>query len=206
VGKEDIVNLYTGMLFIHIGSATVLVGSSIASPFIIGALRRADDVREVSVWVDFARRTTRANPVAALFLLASGVYLASAGWWGSPWMALSGLLFLVNAGYAARLLHAELQGIERSATLLAAGPVTPALDRLRWSERLDLGADILLGADIAALFLMVNKPTPAISVAVATLGIGGAFVRRTLRRLGKVERPRAARVGAAEGVAGRDDL
>jgi len=179
------VNFYSSVLFVHVGAATVLVSSSIAAPFIVGAMRRAGSVGEIATWLDHERRMVRANPAAALVLLLSGAYLTSAGWWGSGWLAVSMALFVLNAAYAARVVAAESQRIGRAAEMTPEGPVPPALDAVRWSERLDWGADILLGADVAAMFIMINKPTPLVSIVVATLGVGSALVRRTLRRRSK---------------------
>ncbi|MBK9001124.1 MAG: DUF2269 family protein [Myxococcales bacterium] len=184
-------NVYSSVVFLHIASASVLIGSSLSSQFVRDALRRARTVREVAGWLDFERRSTRANPIAAMTLLATGLYLGSAGWWTSGWFVVSVVLFVFSAAWAVRVVVTELGLIGRAAAEASDGPVPAALDELRWSERLDLAADALLGADAAALFLMVTKPGPAGAIGVAALGLGAAFAARLVRR-----RTRATASGA----------
>lgn len=175
-------NVYSSVVFLHVASATVLIGSSLSSQFVRDALRRARSVPEVAGWLDFERRSTRANPIAAMTLLATGLYLGSAGWWTSGWFVVSVVLFVFSAAWAVRVVVAELGLIGRAAAEAGEGLVPAALDELRWSERLDLAADALLGADAAALFLMVAKPGAAGAVGVAALGLGAAFAARLVRR------------------------
>lgn len=175
-------NLFSLVLFIHVGAALLLTASSVGALFVRTSLRSAATVREVSGWTDFAKRTTRANPPASMVLLATGIYLGSSGWWSSGWFAVSVALFVLNGAYAARALVGETERIAALAAQLSDGPVPASLDELRWSERLDLGLDILLGADLAVLFLMTNKPSLPGAVAIAALGVGSALVWRGLRR------------------------
>lgn len=175
-------NLYSSVVFLHVASATVLIGSSLSSPFVRGAVRRARSVAEVATLLDFARRATRANPVAAMVLLGTGLYLGSAGWWASGWFAVSVALFVFSVAWAVRTVEGELKRLGSALAASPEGPVPPVLDAARRSERLDLAADALLGADAAALFLMVNKPALPTAVAVAVLGVGVAMMQRLLRR------------------------
>lgn len=175
-------NVYSSVVFLHVASATVLIGSSLSSQFVRDALRRARSVPEVAGWLDFERRSTRANPIAAMTLLATGLYLGSAGWWTSGWFVVSVVLFVFSAAWAVRVVVTELGLIGRAAAEAGEGLVPAALDELRWSERLDLAADALLGADAAALFLMVAKPGAAGAVGVAALGLSAAFAARLVRR------------------------
>lgn len=175
-------NLYTLVVFVHVASATVLVGGAVSSPFVRSAMRRARTVEEVSAWIDFMRRSARANPAVAMVLLATGLYLGTAGWWSSGWFVIAVALWVLNGAWGARVLGAEGERIGRMTSELPAGPVPPALDEARRSDRLDLASNVMLGADAAVLFSMITKPSWPLAVAVAALGVGGGVALRALRR------------------------
>lgn len=175
-------NLHSCVLFVHIGSAVVLLANSLTSPFVRSSMRRAATVGELSGWLEFLRRTTRFDPAVAVVVLASGVYLGSVGWWSSGWFRVSMVLFFVNGLFAAKLVVRELGRIRDAAANAGDGPIADAIDELRRSERLDLGSDILLAVDLVVLFLMVEKPTLPVSGALGLAAIGSAFAVRLVRR------------------------
>ncbi|MCC6897852.1 MAG: hypothetical protein IT377_02695 [Polyangiaceae bacterium] len=174
--------LYTAVVFVHVASATFLVGGATSSPFVRRAMRRAGTVRELSAWADFMRQSSRANPAVAIALLATGLYLGTAGWWNSAWFVIAVAFWVMNGAWGARVLATEGAKIGAAAALLPDGPVPPALDQLRRSERMDLASSVMIGADAAVMFSMIAKPEWPIALAVAGLGVGGAFALHAIRR------------------------
>ncbi|MCC7383370.1 MAG: DUF2269 family protein [Deltaproteobacteria bacterium] len=177
-------SVYGLILFVHVLAGVVLLGGSIFAPLTRAAIRRAETLGALRSWLDFARRSARANPVAAMLLLGTGLYLGSAGWWSAPWFAAASVLFVINSAFAARVVAAESMRLGRAAAVLPDGAVPDHLDRLRWSLRWDTAADVLVACDVATLFLMTNKPTGAVTLATAALAISAVAGRRWLRRRG----------------------
>jgi hypothetical protein len=113
--------------------------------------------------------------MAAVIVLATGIYLAM-GRWSETWVQVSVIAFLasgvlanvaVKVGCARILAHAEAGDEER---------IDGALEALRTSARLGVGADLLAAMDLAAVFLMTVQPagigavvTPAVAVVAVLL-------------------------------------
>jgi hypothetical protein len=177
-------SIYSSVVFVHALAATILMGSSLSFVFTRRAIRSAATVQELRGWLGFARTSAAANPVAALALLATGVYLGSQGWWTEPWFFVALAIFFFDVLYAVRRAHAVGAELGQAAGDAPAGAVPEALDRLRWSTGLDTPHDALLASDLAVLFIMFVKPglvgcVAAIGVAAVVVSI--ARVRRRAR-------------------------
>ena len=180
-------SLYSIVLLVHIASAIVLVGSALFAPLTRHAILRAPTVDRLRDWLDFLRRSARANPPAAMVLLASGLYLGSEGWWSQPWF------YVALGAWAANLLLATLAvkpsvfALARAAAARGDGPVGPDVDRLRHSRRWEIAEGLMRGNDLAMLYVMFVKPTAAESLLVvaaaglACLGIEWVLARRVTR-------------------------
>ncbi len=149
---------YSLVLFLHVVSAVALVGHSIGAPLERAAIRQAATLGELKRWMVFAGRSARWNPLVALVLLASGVYLGTVGWWTQPW-------FLVALGawfassFIAGFLVKRTAGLTMEAAMKAGeGSVPPHVDALRRSAAWTFGAQSLLANDLAMLYIMMNKP------------------------------------------------
>lgn len=190
--------LYATLVFVHVLAAVVLVGSSFLFPFTRAALRGAGTVEELRGWLRFAGRLAAVDPICALGVLATGVYLGSQGWWTYPWFWVAVGLFLINGGLAARALHGAAGELEAGANAAGRGPVPERIDALRWSARFDVPGDVLLANDVSLLFIMITKPGLPGSLATVALANGVlALVRRRRRAARPIAYPGGASAPAA---------
>lgn len=170
-------------LFVHLLAATWLIGSSLFIPFARSAMRRASTAGGVRAWLDFEHRATRLNPVAALLVLASGLYLGSRIGWPSGWFHVAIGAWALSSVIAAALvprLHAGLLAH------LAEDPhaaVSDEADRQRWSAAWRLVGGALLANDLALLYLMIRKPDLTASLVVlAAANATAALVSMSVHR------------------------
>jgi uncharacterized membrane protein len=168
------------VLFLHLLGAVVLVGSSLYGPLVLASIRRADDLASLRGWLRHARDAARANPISAFAVLVSGVVLGR-GRWSEPWLVVSTIEFVASA-ILASAVEARTRRMERLAMTAAGGPIVEPLDRLRTSRALDAGARALLANDVALLFLMVQQPGLAGSLAVVLLANSAAAAWRLVGR------------------------
>lgn len=179
-------NLYMLVVFAHITAAAVLVGGSmIAAPVVRAAVRRAQTPQELRASLAVGRPLSVVDPVAAVAVLASGLYLASvAHWWSVAWVQIATALWVLNSITASVVVKPAVQRLAAQAGAAVDGAIDERLNALRWSRRWTLGVDLLLANDAAVLFLMVMKPGPtgsilAVVVVNALVLGGGAAVRRS---------------------------
>lgn len=183
--------IYEITVFVHVLAALVLIGNAFWSARLRAAVRTASTRGEVRAFIAFAIRSTRINPLAALVLLGTGIYLGSYGWWSAAW-------FYVAAGaWVANLLLAVLAvGPAERAVLEAAdrgtGDVVEAdLDRARSRRAWDLAAAVMLASDLAMVWVMFNKP--GLAGALLTIALfGAATMTLALRRAPRDAAQRAA--------------
>jgi hypothetical protein len=180
-------NLYLLILFVHVAAAVALLsGSVIGSPAVRGAVRRARSTDDVRTIVAVGRPLLLLEPVAALLVLGSGLYLTSAlRFWALGWVQVALAAWLVNAVVAGALVKPAIGRVATGAATTA-GAVGEGLHALRWSPRWSAGGDLLLANDVAILFLMVAKPglgaslltvAGANAVVIATrVAVSGYFV------------------------------
>ncbi len=163
---------YSVVLLVHIMSGIVLVGSSLFTPLTrreIASVRTLDRLRE---WLAFAARSTRANGPAAMLLLATGVYLGSTGWWSQGWFYVAVGAWFFSLILAMLFVKPSAIAVGRAAAEAGNGPVTEAIDRLRRSRRWEVAEGVMLGNDLAMLYVMFMKPSLAESLLV--VGVAGA--------------------------------
>jgi hypothetical protein len=123
-----------------------------------GAVRRAGSTDDVRAILAAGRPLLVLEPVAALLVLGSGLYLTSAlRFWTLGWVQVAMAAWLVNAVVAAALVKPAVGRVAAGAAA-AAGAVGEGLHALRWSPRWSAGGDVLLANDVTILFLMVAKP------------------------------------------------
>jgi len=180
-------SLYSVVLLVHIASAIVLVGSALFAPLTRHAILRAPTVNRLGDWLDFLHRSVRANPPAAMVLLASGLYLGSAGWWSQPWFYVALGAWVANFSCATFVVKPSVVALARAAAGAGSGPVGPAVDGLRRSLRWEIAEGVMRGNDMAMLYVMFVKPSAAESLlvvaaaSVASLGIEWVLTRRMTR-------------------------
>jgi hypothetical protein len=178
------------VLFAHVVSAIVLMAGSLTAPLTRRFMCEARSVEGVSAWLAFAQQESRWHPLAALVLLASGVYLGSLGWWTMPWFYVALAAFLVNAVLAARVINGTAARLGALLGRAGDGPVPEAVDLLRRSRAWTLATGALLANDLAILYVMYTKPSLAgclLLLAGANLaavamgsGLGSTHVKRGL--------------------------
>lgn len=164
---------YSLVVFVHITVACLLLASMVAALATRAALRSAETAPEVLRWLAFMHATTRANPLLAVGVLATGMYLmATGGWsagWAAGWVYAAGLAFVLNSALLAPRARAGAMALATAARALGDAQVTPELDARRWARGWDFAGSLLVANDVATLFLMTNKPGVAGSLAVLAL-------------------------------------
>jgi len=177
-------NTYRFVLFLHIASAVLLIGGSVAGILVRAAVRRCATLHEGRTLLALGRPLSIMNPMSALTLMGTGVYLSSVGrWWATPWVLVALVMWVVNTFIA----RAAVGGtVERLAEHLASGdgPMTVEADALRNSTAWTIGGDLLVAHDLGSLLLMTLKPSLAPSLWVMALAVGVVLVMARLRRLG----------------------
>jgi len=193
-------SLYTLVLLLHVVSATLLLGTSVVGePAVRAAARRTSRPEELRAHLGVGNRMAPISPVAALLVLASGLYLTGAiGAWTLGWVQVSMALWLANSVVAVRLVKPAIRKLVAEASDTTEASIAPRLDGLRWSAGWTWGVDILATNDAVMLCIMVIKPGLTGSAAILLLAyatvVGGRAVLG-LRRRRALEGAGGARVG-----------
>lgn len=185
-------SLYMLVLLLHVLSATLLLGTSVVGePAVRAAARRTGSARDLRAYVDLGGRLGPIGPVAALLVLATGLYLTGViGAWSLGWVQLSLALWLVNSVVAVAVVKPAVGTVSAEVGAPSDDPIGPRLDGVRWSAAWTWGVDVLATNDAVMLCIMVLKPGLAASVAVLAAAhatvIAGRWVlgRRRTRALG----------------------
>jgi hypothetical protein len=156
----------TWLLFLHVLAGCLLLGHALLVPHLHGALRRAASPSAVRDAAELMRRASQLNPVFAIALLATGVVLGRSSVFSEGWLVLPTAAWLVNSALAARVLRPLGIKIGGAAAVAPDGAVTPELEALRRSRRLDVAANVMAANDLASLFVMVEKPGVVAAAAV----------------------------------------
>jgi hypothetical protein len=164
-------SLYLLIVFVHVAAAVALLsGSVVASPAVRAAVRRAGTTQELRAFLTIGRPLSVLNPVSALLVLGSGVYLASmAHFWSLGWVQVAVVFWLVNSVTAGVFVKPAIMQVAAEAATAPEGPVGERLDQVRWSPHWSFGGDLLLANDVAMLFLMTIKPRLAESLLAVIL-------------------------------------
>lgn len=162
-------SLYEVALFLHIAAAVHLIGTSLVSPLIVHRVRRAPTRDELLQWLGLGKQATRFNPVSAFVLLATGVYLGTAGWWKTGWFGVSVFAWILSSVLAGAVIKPAAQHIAQTGSTEATG---------RWT----FAEQIMLGSDAAMLWIMIAKPSLAVSTAVLLGAIAAFAIPAGVRR------------------------
>lgn len=196
---------YSIAILLHLAAAVVLVGGSVFSMHVRRAILDASSVGALRAWLGFARRSSAANPLAALVLLGTGIYLGSRGWWAHPWFYVALAAWLANALLAGQVLKPA--GMAMGSALAGVAddaPVEGLVDALRRSPGWRVAGAVMLASDMAMLFLMVQKPPliESLAVVLGAMAIGGGV---TLARARRSRLDRMPARGRPQYNAARDD-
>lgn len=184
-------SIYPVLLLIHVLSAIVLMGSTLHAPLARGLVLRARLAADLGVAIALSRRAVKWNPLAALILLATGIYLGSWGWWSQAWFYVAIAAWIVSTVLAVAVLQRAEEAIAALAGQAGDGPITAELDAMRRSRKWGLAHAAMLANDLAILCIMFVKPPLAGS-------IGLLIVANTLLVSAVLMRQRAAPPSAAK--------
>jgi MFS family permease len=175
---------YDVVLFLHVIGAIGLVGSSLVAPLLAVAVRRTSTVSSLREWAAFTRRLGQAVGPFAGLTLVTGLVLGFWGdWWGSGWLEVSLALFIVAGALATTVLDPWARRLVDAAEAAPDGPVTAELDRARRDPRATVAEPVLLGTDVAIVFLMTVKPGVVGALVIAAIGLcAGALLAARERR------------------------
>jgi uncharacterized membrane protein len=188
-------SLYTLGKYIHIVAAIVLVGSYLLAPVVHRLIRGATDVRAVRALARLQQHALTAAVPAVVLVLASGVYMTLAGWsFTQSWIAVALVLFVVNGAVAMSLVDPHVKELLAATDEASDGPLDRDLADLVNDARVVGAMRMVVGVDLAIIFLMVNKPGWAGSVAVAGAGLalGGSLAALASRRVRQSVRSQVA--------------
>jgi hypothetical protein len=172
------------VLLAHVTAGFYLVGGAFFAPHIRRAILGAPSVDALLAWLGFARKATAANPPVALALLASGIYLGSAGWWSTGWFYVALAAWVVNCVLAIGVIGRGASALAQAASRAPQGPVGADLDALRRSRAWDVAGQVMRANDIGMLYVMYVKPTvlEACLVIAVVLAVGFALHAGRARR------------------------
>ena len=176
---------YGSALFVHVAFAILLVGGGVYTHLAMTLVPRARSVDGVRSHVLWLHVLVKAIPPLAGVVLVTGVYMAFAGsWWGAGWPVVSLVLFALGGAVASLLIDRRVARLRAALDEMPDGPVTPEIGVGLIDPTLRLAGSVLVGADLAIVFLMTNKPgwTGAVIAGVVgpTLGaVAGVLANRT---------------------------
>lgn len=178
-------SFYSSALFVHVIFAILLVSGGIYTHLAMALVPRARSVDGVRSHVMWLHAFAKATPPLAGVVLASGVYMAFAGsWWGAGWPIVSLVLFALGGAAASLLIDRRVARLRASLDEMPDGPVTAEIGVRLVDPTLRLAGSVLVGADLAIVFLMTNKPGWTASVIAGVIGltlgaVAGLLVNRT---------------------------
>jgi hypothetical protein len=167
-------SFYAIALLAHVVAGTVLVGSTMFAPLVHRSILAADSFATLRMWLDLDRRASRANPPIAMVLLATGIYLGSAGFWSMAWFYVAVAAWVLNCALAIAVVDRTAAAV-RAAAGTREGAIDAKVDALRRSRTWGLAHEIMGGSDLAMLYVMFVKPGLAESI-VVTVGAMLLFV------------------------------
>jgi hypothetical protein len=160
-------------LFIHLlGVVTVFIANGLIQR--VGArIRGATAVEELRLWMSLARTTRTMFPAGTLIILASGLYLAGAGFsFEAPWVVMGIVSLVLMAALGGGVMGRGMAAIGKQA--FSASSITPELAGAIARPAPWAAGGAASGLAIAALWIMVAKPGWGQSIGVPlALGLVG---------------------------------
>ncbi|HEY5632683.1 MAG TPA: hypothetical protein VIT02_02870 [Burkholderiaceae bacterium] len=171
------------VLYLHIASAVLLMGSTLASRLAEGALRGAPNLATLRGSLDVVHSTTRFNPPLAMILLISGAYLGEGGWWSTMWFWVAVATWFSNLLLAVRFVVPGHQSLGIAAAQAGDGQIPAAIDALRRAVVPAVALDVMIGLDFGTLLIMVFKPDGATAWLWPLLCVAASCAIRFARNL-----------------------
>ena len=160
---------YSAVVLVHVTAATLLIGSATVAMYTRRAIVSATSLPVLRAWVEFGRRSSRANPALAFAVLASGVYLGSYGWWGQPWFYVAAAAWVLNTALAARVIRPMAGALGAAVGRATGDAIPPDIDAIRRSLVWPAAGAMMRASDLAMLYVMFTKPSLVESSAVILL-------------------------------------
>lgn len=182
-------SLYNLALFVHvIGYVALFIGVG-AQLLVLLALRRANDMNQVKLFVGFIPLTDRMSVGGSLLALASGFYMALTAWGlGTSWIfvALASILLILGP-LIGRIVEPRTRALVKMAKGEENGPLPPELDARIQDPVLGLALYVNVAVIAGIVFLMTTKPAliGAILAMITALALGatsGYFLWRPRAR------------------------
>jgi uncharacterized membrane protein len=145
-------------LFLHMIGVVLLLGAALMMHLMGSRVRRAATVEEVRIWLGFGRSIQLFFPIAALFLLLTGLHLTGTGWdFRQPWIivALVGLLALLPVGPV--LQRPRFMAMGMAAEKAGSGRVPPELRALLLNPTPWRLLSATTGVGLGNLWIMTQK-------------------------------------------------
>jgi hypothetical protein len=164
--------LYGSALFLHVVFAVLLVGGGLYLHVCLALIPRAGSVGGIQAHIAWIHVFVKASGPLAAVVLTTGVYMAFAGsWWGSGWPAVSLGLFAIGGATAVGVIDPRVSRLRTLLAEMPEGPTTPQAATRLVDPVLRRAGCVLVGADLAIVFLMTNKPGLVGSAIAATIGL-----------------------------------
>lgn len=179
--------LYGAALFLHVGSAILLVAGGIYAHVALTFVPRADTVDGARAHARLLHTIVTTTPPTAVVVLVTGVYMAFGGsWWRAGWPMVSLVLFASAGASATVSIEPRVARLRAAIEDLPEGPITPDQAHRLVDPSLRRIGSILVGADLAIVFLMTNKPglTGSMMVGATGLVLGAVVGVKVARRAG----------------------
>lgn len=177
-------DLYNATLFVHIMGAVVLVSYGFMMPLLMSGVARTKTVDGLRGWLTVLSRYSKMGPIAAVFVLASGVYMTlNAYSFTTGWIVVSLVLFVSAGAIAGGVLDKHLTHALELAEQAPDGPVTPDLRAEALSPRMANFESLMFGFDLSIVFMMTNKPgwTGSLVATAVGLTVAGVLIARRNR-------------------------
>ncbi len=195
---------YASVLLVHVVSGVFLVGSSVFAPVPRMLALEAPTLPELRAHVTAGHHASKWNPLAAVVLLASGVYLGWYGWWTQPWFFVALAAWLASTVLAVAVIRPIEGALSHAAQATGEWMIPPDADVLRRSRGWTVALASMLATDVSMLPVMYLKPGwtgGLVIVGVANVLASGALLslhhaRRTTATIRPaLQRPRPQQRG-----------
>jgi uncharacterized membrane protein len=177
-------NLYMVVVFIHVAAAIALVSSSvIMAPRVRAAIRDATTIEDVRSYVNISRPLHLLEPLSALLVLLTGIYLTSvASFWTQGWVQIAVVCWIANSIIASVFVNPVLGRLATTPALPFDATIPPELEAVRRSPRWIASGDALMANDMAMVWLMTIKPDLVGSLLAVAFSNAAAISWRAMRR------------------------
>jgi uncharacterized membrane protein len=191
-------SFYTLIVFVHIAAGVLLLSTSIVGdPLVRAGVRRTRARQDLRAFLELGRSMSLIAPMAALLVLASGAYLATAGhFWTLGWIQVSSALWILNGVVVLTVVRPALRRLEAKATESGPSLVDAELDELRRARGWSWGLDLVATNDAAVLALMTLRPSLGGSILLVLVA---NFAVAAARRALGLRPPRVAAAGLPSG-------